>query len=192
MFLEEPPPSEASEAAYAGDREKEGFVWTITKLWAWNPQADRMFAELLGRVAEDGGPEYRDKAILVTSTAPAIGNSACSLAWGNRLAKTVDVDTAVRALRGEESEAMSERHRALARWARRVATDPGATTQSDVAELRRLGLSDAEIFNVTLYIALRIAFSTVNDALDAPLDRQATESYPEQVVEAVDFGRPSA
>jgi alkylhydroperoxidase family enzyme len=151
-----------------------------------------MFAELMARVARDRGLEYRDEAILVTSTAPAIGNSACSLAWGNRLAKSVDVETAVHALHGGHSESMTERDRVLAKWARNVATDPTATTATDVADLRRSGLSNAEIFNVTLYAALRIAFSTLNDALDAPLDRRATEGFPAEVLEAVDFGRPLA
>jgi alkylhydroperoxidase family enzyme len=87
---------------------------------------------------------------------------------------------------------MTERDRVLAKWARNVATDPTATTATDVADLRRSGLSNAEIFNVTLYAALRIAFSTLNDALDAPLDRRATEGFPAEVLEAVDFGRPLA
>lgn len=53
MLLEEPPNSEAREAAYAEDRETEGFVWTWTRLRAWNPEADQFFGDLPDRVTEE-------------------------------------------------------------------------------------------------------------------------------------------
>lgn len=192
MFLKEPPESPARDAAYAADLNQNGFVWALTKLWAWNPELDAAFSHLVGLATESGGLSFRDRGILVSTTAAAIENSSCALAWGNRLARASDVDTAIRVLRGDESPDMTERDRVLARWARKVSSGATSTTQADVDELRGLGMDDRQIHAITLDIAMRIAFSTVNDALDAPLDRAEADKYPEDLVAAVDFGRPSA
>jgi hypothetical protein len=45
---------------------------------------------------------------------------------------------------------------------------------------------------MTLYVALRIAFSTVNDALGARPDRRLVEAAPAAVHDAVSYGRPTA
>ena len=82
--------------------------------------------------------------------------------------------------------------RSLARWARRLAHDPNSTTAADVQSLRANGFDDAQIFAVSVFVALRIAFSTVNDALGAQPDRQLVVDAPAAVRDAVTFGRPVA
>lgn len=190
MFLEEPPASERRDTIYEEKIEDEGFVWTLTKLWAWTPDASDKLDDLMDQLTMVGSLSFRDRGILVSATASTIDNSGCALAWGNRLNKVAGLDTAVSVLKGEESAAMTERDRALSRWARKVARGPTQTTQADVDELRAIGMSDAEILATTFYVGLRIAFSAVNDALDAPLDEEATKEYPKEIVAAVDFGRP--
>jgi hypothetical protein len=70
--------------------------------------------------------------------------------------------------------------------------DPNTTTDSDVARLREVGLGDREIFEATAFIAFRLAFSTVNDALGAAPDRQLADAAPDVVRAAVSYGRPPA
>ena len=60
----------------------------------------------------------------------------------------------------------------LAQWARSVATDPNAIEARDVQRLRDAGFDEAQIFAITTFVALRLAFSTVNDALGARPDSQ--------------------
>jgi hypothetical protein len=69
--------------------------------------------------------------------------------------------------------------------------DPNATTAADVQVLRDCGLDDGQIFAVTTYIALRLAFSTVNDALGLHPDAQLAQSLPSAVLDAVTYGRPA-
>jgi hypothetical protein len=80
----------------------------------------------------------------------------------------------------------------MAAWARKVARDPNATTPADIQVLRDCGLDDGQIFAITSFAALRLAFSTINDALGAQPDAQLTQSLPQQVREAVTYGRPAA
>ena len=70
--------------------------------------------------------------------------------------------------------------------------DPNATTRSDVDALRKVGMSDREIFEATLFVAFREAFSTVNDALGVNPDRQLAEQVPAEVRAAVAYGRAVA
>ena len=50
-------------------------------------------------------------------------------------------------------------------------------------------MTDREIFESTVFIAFRLAFSTVSDALGINPDWQLAAQVPHQVLAAVDFGR---
>ena len=74
--------------------------------------------------------------------------------------------------------------------ARKVARNPNATTPADVQALRNTGLNDGRIFAVTAFVALRGAFSTINDSLGAQPDAELARTLPREVREAVTYGRP--
>jgi alkylhydroperoxidase family enzyme len=80
---------------------------------------------------------------------------------------------------------------ALARWARQVVHDPNGATAADVEALRAAGLDDAQILAITAFVALRLAFSTVNDALGTRPDAELAAAAPAEVGAAVAFGRPA-
>ncbi|MEP7026146.1 MAG: hypothetical protein ABJB47_20555, partial [Actinomycetota bacterium] len=67
---------------------------------------------------------------------------------------------------------------------------PHHTSETDVQALRDAGYGDPEIFAITAFVALRIAFSTVNDALGARPDAAFRSTAPPAVLDAVTFGRP--
>jgi hypothetical protein len=100
-------------------------------------------------------------------------------------------EVAAAVLRGDDVP-LEAADRALAHWARTVARDPNATGAAEVQALRDAGSDDAQIVALTLYVALRIAFSTVNDALGARPDRGLVEAAPPAVRKTVTYGRPPA
>lgn len=108
--------------------------------------------------------------------------------WGSKLAGVSDPELAAAVIRGTD-EGLSDDERELASWARKVAGDPNRTTTEDVGSLRSAGFSDSQIFAVTVFVALRLAFSTVNDALGVGPDTALRGAAPRAVVEAVGFGR---
>jgi hypothetical protein len=55
-----------------------------------------------------------------------------------------------------------------------------------------VGYDDRAILGITLYVALRLAFSTVNDALGAQPDAELAATVPTEVRDAVTWGRPPA
>ena len=117
-----------------------------------------------------------------------MGDSYCSLAWGNRLAGASDGSIAAGVLTGDD-DALDDRERALTRWARQVARDPNGTTATDVEALRDVGYDDGQVQAITTFIALRLALSTVNDALGAVPDDELTASVDPRVRDAVTWGR---
>ena len=188
-YLPDPPTDDAVEETYQEDRASDGYIANVTRLWAWRPDLAESFTQLRSHLMETSELGDRDFAVLVASTAGALGDSYCSLAWGVRLAALTDDETAVAVVSGREADALSEREAALAAWARRIVRDPNATTPADVEALRRAGLDEREIFEATLYVGLRLAFSSVNDALGATPDRQLANSAPEVLRAAVSYGR---
>jgi uncharacterized peroxidase-related enzyme len=184
-----PEPSAEAQRLYDDDLEERGYVMNISRLWAHQPATQQALSDLIGQAAHAGSLTFRQRGILVTACASSLGDAYCSLAWGTRLAGEAGADIAADVVRGEDIR-LDPAEQALARWARQVARDPNATTGADVQALRDAGFDDAQIVAITAFVALRIAFSTVNDALGAQPDRRLAESAPGPVRAAVTFGRP--
>ena len=66
----------------------------------------------------------------------------------------------------------------MAAWARKVARTRTARPLPTSQALRDVGFDDGQIFAITTFVALRLAFSTVNDALGAQPDAQLARSVP--------------
>jgi len=176
--------SEVYEESLASD----GYVANYVRLWCWRPEILQAFAKLRTDLLAHSTLSAREVAVMVASTASALGDSYCSLAWGEKLAEMSDGQTAANVIHGVDA-GLSEREAALAAWSRAVVDDPNATTGGGVERLRDAGLSECEIFEATAWIGFRLGFSTINDALGAKPDKQLVERVPAPVREAVSFGR---
>ena len=173
---------------YDSDRARYGFVMNLTHGWAHLPESHAGLMQLLDLVGSAFSP--REKGILVTATASTIGDSYCSWAWGWKLAEFSGEPELSAAVLSGSDEGLTAREAALAAWARQVAAAAGETSADDVALLREAGWSDREVFSATAFVALRMAFSTVNAALGSPPDRELRALAPESVGDVVTWGRP--
>ncbi len=189
-FLDEPAVSADVQALFDEDLAEGGYVWNVSRLWAHQPDTVKQLFGLMSEAFRPSGLSFRQRGILVTAAASALGDSYCSLAWGGKLGQASDADLAAGVLTGSDA-GLTDQEKALAAWARKVATDPNATTPDDIQALRDSGLDDGQVFAVTAFVALRLAFSTINDALGAQPDAQLAQSAPRQVRDAVTYGRPA-
>jgi alkylhydroperoxidase family enzyme len=187
-FLTRPSITTEAQALFDEDVAEDGYVMNVSKLWAYNAPLVTALFDLMGQAVSDHKLTFRQRGILVAACASTLGDAYCSLAWGAKLAGASDPQTAAAVICGSD-EGLADDERALASWARKVANDPNHTTIEDVDELRSAGFSDAQIFAITAFVALRLAFSTVNDALGVGPDTELRASAPRAVVEAVRFGR---
>jgi SAM-dependent methyltransferase/alkylhydroperoxidase family enzyme len=187
-FLPDPEPGPAVDEFYAEDLEELGYVMNGSRLWGRHPESWEALFEVIGTATKLGGLSFRQRGILVTAAAATIRDSYCSMAWGNKLATKAGPEIAAGVLRGDDG-GLEPAERVLAAWARKVAGDPNATTAADIQELRDAGFDDMQIFAITVYVAARLAFSSVNDALGATPDVELAASLPPAVREAITFGR---
>jgi uncharacterized peroxidase-related enzyme len=192
VFLDDPPDSADAQAAYDSTREADGYVANFLRVWCWRPDLFKEFVDLRLKLMGSTTLSDREQAIVVAATVSEFGDSYCSLAWGGKLAKLAGAETAGGVIAGDVPGELSEREAALCAWCRAVVRDPMATTPEQVDALRAAGFDDREIFEATLLLSLRLAFSTVNDSLGAQPDRQLADAVPLPVRDAVTFGRPAS
>jgi uncharacterized peroxidase-related enzyme len=189
MFIPPAQPTPEVAALYETNAKAQGFVMNYARAWAWRPDVADAFLALRTQLVAQSTLPRREQAVMVCAMAATLGDAYCSLAWGKTLAQEVGAEAAAAVLKGGGDAALAARDTALAEWTRKVARDPNSTTQADVDQLRAAGFSDKEIFEATVFVAFRLAFSTVNDALGISPDAQIAQGAPAQVREAVDYGR---
>lgn len=196
MFISPPAESPAVADLYESSRKDLGYVMNYNRAWAWRPDIAGDFAGLRSKLMAGSSLSKRDIAVLVCATAASLGDSYCALAWGRTLANAADADQAASVIRAAsdrpEDPALAAREQALARWARKVVSDPVAIEATEVDSLKAVGLTEQEIFEATALIGFRLAFSTVNNALGVPPDPQVEAAAPPEVRRAVRFGRSPA
>jgi alkylhydroperoxidase family enzyme len=187
-FLADPPVDDHVTAMYTSDLDGQGYVANLTRVWAHSPETLGVLSYALKLATELSGLDPVERNLVATASASALGDAYCSFAFGSKLAGAVGPDITAAIVRGDDGR-LTERGRLLTSWARQVAGDPNGSTAEQVAALRAGGFDDRAIFGLTFFVALRGAFSTVNDALGAPPDTELMSRVPEQLEEAVDFGR---
>jgi uncharacterized peroxidase-related enzyme len=192
MFIAAPTDSAETARLYKSSADSQGFVMNLTRAWAWRPDVFDGFAALRSQLTTKSSLSKREQAVIVCATAAALGDSYCSLAWGRTLAEEAGAVAAAAVIGSVSNDGLNARDQALAAWARKVVAEPNGTSAQDVDALRAAGFSEKEVFEATVFIAFRLAFSTVNDALGVAPDRELAESVPEEVSAAVSFGRPAA
>jgi len=190
-FLQTPTVSEAAQRMFDEDLDDYGFVMNATRLWSYAPEVCERLFDLLGSVTKLGSLSLRQRGILVAATASTLGDAYCSLAWGSKLANESSATFAGNVLRGVD-DGLNDSEKALAAWARRVVSDPNGITDNNVDDLRNVGFSDTQIFAITVYVAGRLAFSTINDALGAQPDHELLSGAAREIRDAVTFGRPAS
>jgi len=188
-FLNEPAESAGQRKLYDDDVAGDGYVWNVSRLWGHQPEAQKGLFRLMGEMVRAAGLTDRQRGILVAAVASTLGDSYCSFAYGRNLSAWADVKTAAGVLTGDDS-VLDEGEQALARWARQLVKDPNGTTAEDVQALRDAGFDDPAIVALTHFVALRLAFSTVNDSLGAQPDHELVDAVPAEVRDAVTWGRP--
>lgn len=192
MFIAAPDESADTARVYEATSATQGFVMNLVKAWAWRPDVFEGFASLRNQLTSRSSLTKRDQAVLTCAMASRLGDSYCSLAWGRMLSQEAGPALAAAVIRNSQDDTLTDRDRALADWARKVAGNPNETTVSDVNALRGAGFGDREIFEATVFVAFRLAFSTVNDAIGIAPDWQLAEAAPEEVRAAISYGRAPA
>lgn len=176
---------------YRQEREAWGFLPNYAAAFATRPDVAQAWKAL--NTAIRTGMERRRFEIATIAAARAARSSYCTAAHSKFLRDVCGDEATMQAIATDPTgAALPDVDRAVYIFARKVATDAAAVQQSDVDELRAVGLSDAEIADVVFAAAARSFFTRVLDGLGAQLDVQTAEAFPPELRAAMIVGRPAA
>ena len=194
-FLQTVPPDDASgevKAMYDKDLAAQGYVANYTRAFSARPDVLQGWLALKDAITSGMDPRLYELATVAAAT--AMRSSYCSLVHGNILATGYYPPEQVVSIAGDGDEAaaaLDTADAAVVRFARKVAEEAEQITPEDVGELRSLGFSDADVFNIILAAAARCFFSKVLDATGT-LPDAALHDLPDQLRAALTVGRDIA
>jgi uncharacterized peroxidase-related enzyme len=175
---------------YDADLADDGYVSNISRLYSLRPEVLVAWRNLIGAIREP--MDLRRYELATLAAAAALRCRYCVAAHGEVLeSKFYDRDqleAIVRDYRG--ADCLDARDVAIMAFAEKVALHAYRVTPEDVEELRVHGLTDTEIFEVTLAAAARSFFSKSLDAMGAgPDDALASTTALFDLVELRPEGR---
>ncbi len=186
-FLAAVVPDAAAQQVYDDDVAELGYVMNSSRLWAYDTAAGNDLLGLARRTAGAAGLSIRHRLLIVLATSAARTSSYCILAWGTKFGSELDARSAAAVVAGDDEPAGLDRAEvALVRWVRKVAARPDSTASGDVDALRAAGWSDRQVFAITAFAALRLAFATVNDALGAEPDEPLRTTVAPELLAAAE------
>ena len=189
-YLQTVPGEEAAgevRAMYDKDLAAQGYVANFTRAFSSRPEVLQGWQALKNAITSGMDPRLYE--LVTVAAATAIRSSYCSLVHGNILATSYYPAEKVVSIAGDDvGDALDA---AVVRFARKVAEEAEKITQEDIDELRDLGLSEVDVFNVILAAAARCFFSKVLDATGTLPDAVLRE-IPDQLRSALTVGREIA
>jgi uncharacterized peroxidase-related enzyme len=192
-YLQTVPPEEAAgevKAMYDKDLAAQGYVANFTRTFSLRPEVLQGWLALKNAITSGMDPRLYE--LVTVATATAIRSSYCSLVHGQILATSYyPAEEVVSIAADDVGDPLDAADAAVIRFARKVAEEAEKITEEDVDELRDLGFSDADVFNVILASAARCFFSKVLDATGT-LPDAALHEIPDQLRSALTVGREIA
>ena len=73
----------------------------VSRLWAHLPPALHGLSDLMAQATRAGALSLRQRAVLVTAAASAVGDAYCSMAWGKKLAEATSPEVAAAVIGGD-------------------------------------------------------------------------------------------
>jgi len=187
-----PPEAAAGEvkAMYDKDLAAQGYVANYTRAFSLRPEVMQGWLALKDAITSGMDPRLYELATVAVAT--AIRSSYCSLVHGRILATSYYPPGVVASIAADDTgDVLGAADAAAVRFARKVAEQADKITQEDIGELRGLGFSDADVFNIILAAAARCFFSKVLDATGT-LPDAALREIPDQLRTVLTVGRDVA
>jgi alkylhydroperoxidase family enzyme len=150
-------------AMYRRQQSAWGYLPNYAKVFCHRPEVMARWGQLLAEIRR---PLPTRLFELVTfAAAHELRNSACTMAHGSRLRDFLRDEQITTLAAGGVVDAVTPLEAAAMRYARQIARDASAVTAGEVHDLKALGLSDAEIFDIAAVAAGRAFFAKLLDAL---------------------------
>ncbi len=170
---------------YDGDLKNLGYVPDHAKVFSLRPEVLAAWREFQGSIRKN--VRLRRYELVTLAAAMALKCRYCLLAHGSILIKNgVSIDQLRAILTDFNIAGLDSSEVAMMEFAQKVIRDASQVTPADVDALRRFGLTDTEILDITLTATMRSFASKTFDALGAgpdaiyeDLENQLSDLLPE-------------
>ncbi|MBX4871225.1 MULTISPECIES: carboxymuconolactone decarboxylase family protein [Rhizobium] len=180
--------SEKTSSMYASAEANYGYLPNMYRAFGHRPEVMESWVGLLSSIRNH--MSLRRYELVTLAAAKELKSSYCMLAHGSVLLREGFTNDGLTAVVNETQRAPIDAcERAIMAFAAKVARDATSITQQDIDGLKKHGLSDAEIFDVTAATAARCFFSKMLDALGAAPDHAYIERLEPNVRRALSVGR---
>jgi uncharacterized peroxidase-related enzyme len=155
--------SDEVRAMYARQEAHWGFVPNYAKVFCHRPEIMGLWAQL--QVGIKRHMTKRRFELITFVAATALRSTLCSLAHGRALMEFIPEEDVLAIARGEAPSSISAAEAAMVAFARKVAFDASSVDASDVAELKRHGFTDGEVFDICAAAAARAFWTKLVESL---------------------------
>lgn len=171
MILKTPDEQDATglvKEIYDDDLQSLGYVPSHTQAMAINPEAYIAFRSLIRAISAN--MNLRRYELVTLAAAQQLGSTHCRLAHGLKSLKVFSAEQLAAIARDYRSAGLEPAEVAMMEYAEKISRDAAAMTDQDTLGLRKHGLSDREIMDVTLVATARNFLSRTLLALNVELD----------------------
>jgi len=173
---------------YEEDRRTRGYLPNYSLVFSHRPAVKEAWNYL--NKAIRSGMDLRRYELITLAAARALRSSYCMLAHGSVLLEKFYKSPQLISIADDpRTSELTPAERAMMAFAEKVVLDATSVTGDDIENLRSYGLTDAEIFDITVTAAARCFFSKTLDALGAEPDH-AYNGLESGVRKALTVGRP--
>jgi uncharacterized peroxidase-related enzyme len=173
---------------YERNMENSGYIPNFVRAFSYRPDVMDRFDALLDSIKETMDP--RRYELVTIAAAKELKSSYCMLAHGSVLKRDFYNAGELAKIAGNPDESdLDEADKDIMAFAAKVVRDAVSVTEDDVDKLRKHGLSEADIFDVTAAAAVRCFVSKISDALGALPDSTFSALEPE-LRDVLVVGRP--
>jgi uncharacterized peroxidase-related enzyme len=173
---------------YRQQRTAWGFLPNYALAFSTRPDVAQAWNTLNAAVRE--GMDRRQFELATIAAARALRSTYCTAAHSKFLRDVCGDEATLNRIAEDPSGAgLGRQDRAVYEFAAKVAGDAASVEQSDVDELRAVGLSDADVANIVFAAAARSFFTRVLDGLGAQLDATTAEAFDPATLDSMIVGR---
>src|SRR3954471_7923662 len=189
-FIDVIPDSEISpevRAMYERQKSFWGFVPNYARVFCWRPEIMGLWAQL--QVGIKRTMDKRRFELITFAAAHTLRSTLCSLAHGRALTAFFSPEDVQLMARGASPASLTTAEAAMMSFARKVARGPYAMAAADVAELKKHGFSDAEVFDIAAAVGARAFWTTLVEALGVEAE-PSLRTMEKEFTKALTVGRP--
>lgn len=167
-----------------------GFLPEFVQIFSHHPEAYTAWERLITTVYD--GMDRRRCELATLTAARTMKSTSCSVAHGRTLKnRFFSTDEVIQIATDHHDAGLDAVEVAIIDFAEKAAADPTTTTQADIDQLKSLGLTDRNIFDIAFAVAARAFLTTLIESLGTVAEQPWVDDLDPGLLKVLTVGRPA-